>query len=83
MKFYLKYKHLIYSLATLLFGISIIIKQESKYLLGLIILSISFGYLLTFVALQIKNRKLKKSLNYLSYIIPICFVIYSAVKWLI
>ena len=82
MEFYNKYKHLIYSLVTFIIGISIIINQENKYLIGLIILSISIGYLLTFIALKIKNQKLKKLLNYLTYIIPVLCVVYAVVKWL-
>jgi len=83
MEFYNKYKHLIYSLISFVVGISIIIKQDNKNLIGFIILSISFGYLLTYIALGIKNQKLRKLLNYLSYLIPILCVVYAIFNWVI
>ena len=80
-KFFNTYKNLIFSAITCFVGIKIIIDQESEYLRGLFILAISFGFLLMFILTKIKNQRLKKSLNYLSYIILIFIVVYFVVKW--
>jgi len=64
-----KFKHLIYAVLTLAVGISIVTGNESKYY-GWCILSISFGFLITWLAQWVENKKLKTVLNMLSFAIP-------------
>ena len=64
-----RYKHLIYSVLTLAVGISIVTGKESKYY-GWCILSISFGFFVTWLAQWVENKKLKTVLHVLSFAVP-------------
>jgi hypothetical protein len=63
---------------TLVVGISLLIKNESNYY-GLCILSISFGYLVTYLSQLVENKKLKTVLNIWSFAVPGLFIIYGLV----
>jgi len=73
-----RYKHLIYSVLTLAVGISILISNENVYF-GWCILSISFGFLVTWLAQWVETKQIKTILNVLSYAVPGVFIIYGLV----
>jgi hypothetical protein len=73
-----KYKHLIYSVLTLAVGVLIITGNESKYY-GWCILSISFGFLVTWLAQWVETKQIKTVLNMLSFAVPGLVIIYGLV----
>lgn len=73
-----KYKHLIYSVLTLAVGISFIISNEKVYY-GWCILSISFGFLVTWLAQRVETKISAKALNVLSFAVPGIVIIYGLV----
>lgn len=73
-----RYKHLIYSVLTIAVGIPILISNENVYY-GWCILSISFGFLVTWLAQWVETKQLKTVLNVLSYSVPGVFIIYGLV----
>ncbi len=82
-KFLDSYKNLIFSAMTFYVGIKMIINHESKFLTGLFILTISFGFLLNFISSKTKNQQLTKWLKYLTYLIVILIVVYLVIEWFI
>ena len=73
-----RYKHLIYSVLTLAGGISILTGNESNYY-GWCILSISFGFLVTWLTQWVGAKHLKTLLNVLSFAVPGLVIIYGLV----
>jgi hypothetical protein len=73
-----KYKHLLYSVLTLAVGISILAGNESKFY-GWCILSISFGFLVTWLGQLVDTKQLKTVLHVLSFAVPGVFIIYGLV----
>jgi uncharacterized membrane protein YfcA len=82
-KFLDSYKNLIFSAITFYVGIKMIINHESKFLNGLFILTISFGFLLNFISSKTKNQRLNNWLKYLTYLIVILIVAYLVIEWFI
>jgi hypothetical protein len=76
--FYNNYKNLIYTGITLWIAISILVKDDNYSAYGLVILSISVGFLLTFFQ-QYSSEKFRKTFNILSFVIPISVFIYAIV----
>jgi hypothetical protein len=73
-----RFKHLIYTVLTLAVGISIVNGNESKYY-GWCILSISFGFLVTWLAQRVEAKISAKALNVLSFAVPGLVIIYGLV----
>ena len=73
-----QYKHLIYSVLTLAVGVSILTGNENKYY-GVCILSISFGFLVTWLAQRVEAKISAKALNVLSFAVPGLVIIYGLV----
>lgn len=76
--FFGKYKHLIYSVLTLAVGISILTGNENKYY-GWCILSVSFGFLVTWLAQRVEAKVSAKVLNVLSFAVPGLVIIYGLI----
>lgn len=72
---YNTYKNLLYAVITLFAGISILINPENKHFYGWLILSLSFGFLASFIEQRINNQKLKFLLIILSYAVPVTVII--------
>ena len=76
------YRGLLSSLILFVIGCNILISKESNEndrWYGWLILSISFGFLITFIEQWIKIKKLKTGLNILSYVVPAILIIYRIV----
>lgn len=73
-----RYKHLIFAVLTFAVGFSIVTRNESKYY-GLCILSISFGFLITWLAQRVEAKISAKVLNVLSFAVPGIVIIYGLV----
>ena len=73
-----RYKHFIYLVLTLAVGISIITGNESEYYVWCI-LSISFGFLVTWLAQWVETKQLRTLLNILSFTVSGIVIIYGLV----
>jgi hypothetical protein len=75
-------KSLLFSILCFITGTAIFIRNESNSnYYGYLILSISFGFLATYLAQIVKSTKMKTGLRILSYLVPVLFMIYGAVAY--
>lgn len=74
-----RFKELFFAVIACFVSISILIQKGNENFSGWFIMSISFGYLATFVERRIKIKKQKMILVILSYFVPITVSIYGLV----